>query len=183
MKQNKIEKANQWCRRSYTHPSYEKAPRVHTGCKPLGNLVPLLLAITPFFHIFPRQHHREGGEKFNYKKVLAFRQFGFSHDISSRIQPLSLSLPLTLCFSPTSSCNPFHRLLISPFHPLFLPLEGSSLATVARICGLFEPASNHTPPSPPFFHSSTRSLSRPPVRSHPHWPPTLFIKRRYIIFY
>lgn len=48
----------------------------------------------------------------------------------------------------------------------------------ARICGLFEPASNHTPAT----HHPTLlwSTTAPP---RPYWPPTLFIKRRYIIFY
>lgn len=165
------------------HTPDEKALRVHTGCKPrqLRSLSPpppppcarISRASTPLVH-------REGGEKFNYKKVLAFRQFGFSRDISSRISPHSLSISifrsvfiLRFLISPFYPCPspspPSHRSLSLSFSRGRQPRYGR-----ARICGLFEPASNHTHPRHP------RGPSLPP---RPRWPPTLFIKRRYIIFY
>lgn len=146
-------------------PPHEKAPLVHTGCEPLGN--------SPSPHPPPRRRpllpHPPRPANITARAVKNLITKKFWHSVSLVLvaiyRPefsLSPSPPPPLFLSPTSSCNPFHRLLISPFHPLFLPLEGSSLAMVARICGLFEPASNHTPPPPP----SCRPLCSPP----PHLP-------------
>jgi hypothetical protein len=85
-----------------------------------------------------------------------------------------LSLYFSLRFYPA-------RLLISPFFSLFLPLPNSQLRSRAYLWFIrarLEPHTDH-PPSYPSSYSPPSTIAAP----HPYWPPTLFIKRRYIIFY
>jgi len=92
-----------------------------------------------------------------------------------RLSPsLALSLYFSLRFYPT-------RLLISPFLSLFLSLPNSQLRSRAYLWFIrarLEPHTGH-PPSFPSSYSPPSTIAPP----HPYWPPTLFIKRRYIIFY
>lgn len=134
------------------HTLDEKAPRVHTACKPPSFSVSLCRS-SPFATI------TEGGEKFNYKKVLAFRQFGFSRNISSRIQPPSLSPSHSLSLS--LSCTAFHRLLVSPHHPFlsfFLTRAAAAASLRSRVSAVYS-----SPPRTAHHH--------PPLFPHPPPPP------------
>lgn len=133
------------------------------GANP-GNSAPFPPPPRPYPRAATPLAHREGGEKFNYKKVLAFRQFGFSRDISSRISPRSLYLYLPSRFHPPVShlaVPSFRPLPFARFLSLSLSLEVGSLATVARVSVVYSspPRTTHTPRHPRSFPTAASPLA------------------------